>query len=273
MDGTGFLTPDDLAEFDQAVHEFLNGEYYQCPATNKEIVDSITELRDRRETEMYMQILETFGQVKFIFRAMLLLLRIAITVSIIRILFAFFISTSSKSAHTCPHLIEFAKSTSPFATRCPPFFLFFSNVQVMKDISKAKDKKYLGTNLAQATRPWGQRGEDCNVWVVSLNGLLKTVPPIKILPEGRESVFDMVKAALPPMAFPFTVDLLKDSLRLYQSPFGQVANTEQVSNLIVFCLLSYLILTIARLHHAFSTIATSHRLLMRFPFSSYRPAP
>ena len=38
----------------------------------------------------------------------------------------------------------------------------------------------------------------------------------------------MINDALPPMPFPFTVDLLKDSLRIYQSPYGQIADTEQI---------------------------------------------
>lgn len=59
-DGTGFLTPDDLSEFDQAVDEYLNGEYYKCPSTGVEIVNAIVELRDFRETELYLTICNTF---------------------------------------------------------------------------------------------------------------------------------------------------------------------------------------------------------------------
>ena len=59
QDGTGFLTPDDLAEFDQAVDEYVNGEYYCCPATAEEIVVSVTKLRETRETEIYLNVLNT----------------------------------------------------------------------------------------------------------------------------------------------------------------------------------------------------------------------
>jgi hypothetical protein len=59
-DGTGFLTPEDLAEFDQAVHEYMNGEYYRCPATGEELVESVTKLRDKREFDLYYSIVQTF---------------------------------------------------------------------------------------------------------------------------------------------------------------------------------------------------------------------
>jgi hypothetical protein len=45
-----------------------------------------------------------------------------------------------------------------------------------------------------------------------------------------------VKEKLPLMPFPFTIDLLKDSLRIYQSPYGQVADTEQVKSPICDCI-------------------------------------
>jgi len=34
---------------------------------------------------------------------------------------------------------------------------------------------------------------------------------------------------LPEIAFPFTADLLKDAMRLFQSPYGQIADTENIS--------------------------------------------
>jgi len=39
----------------------------------------------------------------------------------------------------------------------------------------------------------------------------------------------LVHNNLPPIAFPFTADLLKDAMRLFQSPFGQIADTENIS--------------------------------------------
>lgn len=59
QDGTGFLTPIDLAEFDQAVNEYVNAEYYRCPATGEELVASITKLREFREMELYLNIVNT----------------------------------------------------------------------------------------------------------------------------------------------------------------------------------------------------------------------
>jgi len=64
---------------------------------------------------------------------------------------------------------------------------------------------------------------------VSLLCLLRDAPPNPFQPEGRPSLFSLIDAALPPMAFPFTVDLLKDAIRLYESPYGQIADTEHVT--------------------------------------------
>ena len=59
-DGLGFLSPFDTAGFDQAVHEFLNGEYYNCPASGNEIATRLAKLREQREEETYLTILKTF---------------------------------------------------------------------------------------------------------------------------------------------------------------------------------------------------------------------
>lgn len=42
-------------------------------------------------------------------------------------------------------------------------------------------------------------------------------------------VIRLVHDNLPPIAFPFTADLLKDAMRLFESPYGQVADTENIS--------------------------------------------
>ena len=34
---------------------------------------------------------------------------------------------------------------------------------------------------------------------------------------------------LPAIPFPFTVDLLKDAIRLFESPYGQIADTENIT--------------------------------------------
>ncbi len=58
-DGAGFLSPNDLAEFDKAVDEYCNGEYFKCPASAKEIVSAVAKLREYRETDLYLTILKT----------------------------------------------------------------------------------------------------------------------------------------------------------------------------------------------------------------------
>lgn len=161
-DGTGFLTPEDLAAFDQAVHEYCNGEYYKCPATAEEIVGKLVGLREERETELYLVILRTF-------------------------------------------------------------------LKVVKRLVDTEDPLFKNSTIFSDQRPWGKDGELCNVWVISLASLLRDLPPNKIYSDGRPSIFNLIAAELPPISFPFTVDLLKDSMRLYQSPYGQVADTERVT--------------------------------------------
>jgi len=161
-DGTGFLTPNDLAEFDQACDEYLNGEYYKCPCSGPELVQSLADLRDFRETELYLLVLHTF-------------------------------------------------------------------LDILQKISKEKEKRFKKAVLFTTTRPWGRKGEQVNCWAISLTALLKDTPPNPYQKNGRPSIIEMVQRSLPEMAFPFTADLLKDALRLYQSPYGQVADTEQVT--------------------------------------------
>lgn len=161
-DGTGFLTPGDLAEFDQAIHEYLNGEFYRCPASGEEIVANVNQLRELREVEMYLLILYTF-------------------------------------------------------------------LGIVKQLVTNKDKRFNDANIFEAKRSWGRKGEECNVWCISLNCLLRSTAPNKFHKDGRPSIFSMIKTALPPMVFPFTVDLLKDAIRLYVSPYGQIADTEEIT--------------------------------------------
>lgn len=162
QDGTGFLTPDDLAEFDQAVDEYLNGEYYTCPSTAEEIVASVTKLRETRETEIYLDVLNTV-------------------------------------------------------------------LKTVEKLVETKDPRFPSSCITVEERPWGRRSEMVKVWAISLLSLLRDCPPNVFHKEGRPSIFSLIQAALPPLAFPFTVDLLKDSIRLYESPYGQIADTEQVT--------------------------------------------
>jgi hypothetical protein len=59
-DGTGFLTREDISEFDQACHEYLNGEFFNFPASGEELVAALARLREEREREMYLLVLKTF---------------------------------------------------------------------------------------------------------------------------------------------------------------------------------------------------------------------
>eukprot|EP00981_Chlorochromonas_danica_P007020 scaffold1524_cov182-Ochromonas_danica.AAC.4 len=161
-DGTGFLTPEDLAEFDIAVHEFLNGEYYKCPATAEEIVASVTQLREDRETELYLVVIRAF-------------------------------------------------------------------LGVMHDIEESRDIRFWNdATILMQQRPWGRDGEASNVYAISLSALLRETPPNTIYPDGRPSIFSLIARKMPHISFPFTIDLLKDSIRLYVSPYGIIADTEQV---------------------------------------------
>lgn len=169
-DGTGFLSPEDLAEFDQAIDEYVNGEYYKCPSSGAEIVEKLVQLREYRESEIYLAVLNGFQEI-----------------------------------------LERIKSDSG-----------------QHGLHKFNSSLYTNGAIVEVPKPWGRKGEMCQCWAVSLPALLRDLPPSFFCPDGRKSIFNLIKEVLPPMAFPFTVDLLKDSLRLYVSPFGQVAETETV---------------------------------------------
>lgn len=162
-DGLGFLTPDDVEEFDFAVNEYLNGEYYNCPSSAEEIVMELVDLRDDRENRLYLTILETF-------------------------------------------------------------------IQILKNLVMNNRKAYPASVLYADTRPWGQNGEECNVYVVSIAALLRDISSNSnpLYKSGRTSIFNLLSKAIPSMPFTFTVDLLKDCLRLYISPYGKIADTETV---------------------------------------------
>jgi Leucine-rich repeat (LRR) protein len=164
LDGTGYLTPVDLGEFDRAVHEYLNAEYFKCPSSGVELVMRLSKLREFRETEIYLTILNCFNK-------------------------------------------------------------------IVNDILQDKKmlKLFSDAVLIQGVRPWGIKGTMTNVNIIALNCLLKDTKENKIHRKGRECIFNKIKKILPEMPFPFTTDLLKDALRLYLSPYGQVADTEQVT--------------------------------------------
>eukprot|EP00602_Paraphysomonas_sp_CaronLab_P006141 CAMPEP_0185022112 /NCGR_PEP_ID=MMETSP1103-20130426/4839_1 /TAXON_ID=36769 /ORGANISM="Paraphysomonas bandaiensis, Strain Caron Lab Isolate" /LENGTH=1362 /DNA_ID=CAMNT_0027554057 /DNA_START=11 /DNA_END=4100 /DNA_ORIENTATION=+ len=161
-DGTGFLTPFDLMEFDAAVDEYLNGELYLCPASGREIVSALVKLRDARESELYLEVL----------------------------------NATHKAIEMCINDENYNYLYGPAV-------------------------------ITSAKRPWGRKGEMCGCYVVSLHALLRDTPPNKTYqPDGRAAMIKLIADCMPHTTFPFTVELLKDSLRLYLSPYGQVADTE-----------------------------------------------
>jgi len=60
---TGFLTPDDLTQFDAALDAYLNGKYYECPATGPELVDKLDALRMERQATFYNLLLQALVEI------------------------------------------------------------------------------------------------------------------------------------------------------------------------------------------------------------------
>ena len=163
--GTGFLTPDDLTEFDKAVDEYLNGEYYNCPSSGFEIVENLANTLQKREDDLYSTILTTMQNV------------------------------------------------------------------LVKLTTDKETRNLYGKAVYQVTdRPWGRKGsanEGCHV--IALQAVREDAPPSRYHPEGRKSVFKYIEENLPPMPFPFDEVLLKDAVSLFESPFGQVAEIEEIT--------------------------------------------
>lgn len=167
-EGTGFLTPQDLDEFDDAINEYVHGELYLCPASGSEIVKAVSDLRDFRETELYLHCLNAFYKT---------------------------LAVAEKS----------------------------------EDFGRAV--------LTETRRPWGRNGEMVNCWVVSMHALLRDTPPNKYFqPNGRPALIHSISDNMPKTSFPFSKELLKDSLRLYLSPYGQIADTENMEYLDCDCI-------------------------------------
>ena len=167
-EGTGFLTPQDLDEFDDAINEYVHGELYLCPASGSEIVQAVVDLRDFRETELYLHCLTAF-------------------------------------------------------------------YKTLEDASKSED--FGRAVLTETRRPWGRNGELVNCWVVSMHALLRDTPPNKYFqPTGRLAMIHSIRDHMPKTSFPFSKELLKDSLRLYLSPYGQIADTENMEYLDCDCI-------------------------------------
>ncbi len=58
IDQTGYLLPDDLIDFDLIVDSCVNGEFFFKKHKVKEIINNITDLKKRREQEMFKNILD-----------------------------------------------------------------------------------------------------------------------------------------------------------------------------------------------------------------------
>lgn len=55
---TGYLTPDDLADFDVALDAYVNGSFYKCPVGADDMVDKIDRLREERKFVFYNMLLQ-----------------------------------------------------------------------------------------------------------------------------------------------------------------------------------------------------------------------
>jgi hypothetical protein len=73
--------------------------------------------------------------------------------------------------------------------------------------------------------------------VVSMHALLRDTSPNKYYqPNGRPAMIHDISKNMPKTSFPFSKELLKDSLRLYLSPYGQIADTENMEYLDCDCI-------------------------------------
>jgi Leucine-rich repeat (LRR) protein len=160
-DGTGYLSPYDLSEFDRAIDEYVNGDFFKCPASGFEIVNNLANLRDKRENDLYETILNTIDH-------------------------------------------------------------------VLDKVSKDSPVRFSVAVYNKSTRPWGRKGEMVTVHVLSWDAYLNPAPRSSYHPEGRAALIDLVRDALPPMAFPLTTELILDCVNLFSSPYGQVAAIEEI---------------------------------------------
>lgn len=80
----------------------------------------------------------------------------------------------------------------------------------------------------KSMRPWGRKGELAQVHVVSWNAVLNAAPRSAYHPDGRSAIIELVREALPPMPFYLSPELLLDSIKLFSSPYGQVAAIEDI---------------------------------------------
>lgn len=161
---TGFLTPDDMREFDEAVDAFLNGKYYLYPAPAIEMRDKIDDLRYERETVFYHMILEA-------------LLRVIED--------------------------EIAVRNNPetaIATR-------FSENVLRDDL----------------IRPWGRNREKVLCYGISSKALLEETMKNYYVQEDRPSLYDLTKQSLPDSIFEYSDEILKDAMKNFRSPYGEVA--------------------------------------------------
>lgn len=228
INGTGFLTPGDLQSADRAFEEYLNGEYYLCPATAEEIVTRIAELRTYRETEMYLLIIRTFlSVVKNLEKKGVIIPEV-----------------EGNSEGVKPdYLVEYVEELEEKFLNKPS-----SGKQNLssKNNTSSKNKKskivpssclFDGSSIMISQRPWGKDGEMCTTYVVSLSSLLQPFPfklhpsivsrraylassdsdrtdneideeeelDISEIPETRPSLFSLIQESLPPIPFPFTI--------------------------------------------------------------------
>ena len=142
------------------VYIIPSGDFFKCPASGFEIVENLSQLRDKRENDLYVTILSTLHK-------------------------------------------------------------------VLVQVSTEDAKNFGAAVYERVTRPWGRKGEQAECHVLAIEALVNAAPKSVLHPQGRPAVIDLLMEALPPMPFPFTLQMLKDSVKLLSSPFGQVADTEE----------------------------------------------
>ncbi|GMI11247.1 hypothetical protein TrVE_jg2968 [Triparma verrucosa] len=161
---TGFLTPDDLREFDEAVNCFLNGKYYLYPAPAIEMRDKIDDLRYERETVFYHMILE----------AMLRVIQEEIKVR--------------QNPETA--------------------FLARFSENVLRD---------------DLVRPWGRSREKVLCYGIPIKVLLNETKANYFVKENRPALYDLTKESLPDTIFEYNEQVLRDAMKNFKSPYGEVA--------------------------------------------------
>jgi len=100
--------------------------------------------------------------------------------------------------------------------------------KVILRLTTENPKSYSAAIYKKDMRPWGRKGEQAQVHIISWPAIINSAPKSSYHHEGRPAIIDFVRESLPPMPFPLTIELLSDAVKLFSSPFGQVAEMEEI---------------------------------------------